>query len=114
MQELHGDFDGALRVTDALALRGTVHGPITVAAGGRFVLHGICTGALVVEAGGDAEIWGLVKGSVRNLGGALSLHVLVEGDVETTAGVTWISPTSVVRGMVRSPGDHASGARGAV
>ena len=109
MQELRGDFDGSLHVTEGLAIAGSVSRTVTVGGGGRFVLRGVCGADVVVEHDGDAELWGIVKGSVRNAGGAVTIFGLVKGDVETTAGSTWISPDSVVRGAIRSPGDETQG-----
>jgi hypothetical protein len=101
MQVLHGEFNGALCVTESLALHGTLRRTATVTRGAHFTLGGVSRGDVIIEKDGDAALWGVIKGSVRNRGGRVSIFGVVDGDVETTDGVTWIAPTSLVRGKTQ-------------
>ena len=104
MQILRGTFDGDLCVTESLVIDGEIQRSTTVADGGRLALHGICGGDVTVERGGVAELWGVIRGSVRNRGGRVTIAGMVEGDVDAPAGETCIIPTSIIRGTVRLAG----------
>jgi len=91
MQVVRGTLDAPLCVTDALAVHGTVAGPVRVTATAQLVLRGVCRGDLVVEPGARAEIWGIVDGNVINRGGDLRLFGIVTGYVDRAAGHTAVA-----------------------
>jgi hypothetical protein len=66
MQVLHGDFNGALCVTESLALHGTLRRTATVTGDAHFTLRGVCRGDVIIEKDGHAALWGVIKGSVQN------------------------------------------------
>jgi cytoskeletal protein CcmA (bactofilin family) len=92
MQVVRGTLDAPLCVTDALAVHGTVTGPVRVMSTAELVLRGVCKGDIVVAPGARAEIWGIVEGNVINQGGDVYLSGLVEGYVDRAAGHTDVAP----------------------
>ena len=92
MQMVRGELNAPLCVTSALAVHGTVAGPITVMSDGELVFRGICNGDITVASGGKAEVWGIVKGNVINQGGTLHIAGAVDGYVDRAAGRTTHAP----------------------
>jgi cytoskeletal protein CcmA (bactofilin family) len=90
MREERGTIYGDLTVEDDLVLRSMVTGNVIVADGAHLELRGLIGGALRVDAGGVAavhgtvsgpivnagsvEVWGMVHGSIEDVGGRLLLH----------------------------------------
>jgi hypothetical protein len=102
MQIIRGEFEGPLRVVDALTVHGRLRAGAIVAPGAKLIFRGVAEGDIVVEPQGNAELWGVIEGSIYNTNGRVCVFGLVTGDVDTVGNaVTAVSHDSVVRGVQR-------------
>jgi hypothetical protein len=74
---------------------------VTVAAGGRLVLHGSISGNLVVAAGGEAFLYGKVSGTLTNYGTANVAGTILNGINQVPEANTNISEGAKVTGGLR-------------
>jgi hypothetical protein len=98
-------------VADALESHGLVAGHVIVKEGGLCRLFGTLSGDLRVEAGGEAEVHGVVVGTVF-ADGAVTITGNVTGGIHCSAtGTVVVSESAVVRRHRRKMNAAASCAR---
>lgn len=88
---------GDVRITEEIAMHGTVTGNITVAQGGHLHLYGTCKGNVIAEMGGEFFLYGKVEGDVQNRGGYIEISGEVQGNLSKSAGHTVLHDKAKVK-----------------
>jgi hypothetical protein len=96
MKQLGGKIDGSYVVAEDVNFSGMITGGATVTSGVLFELGGMVCGDLTVERGGQAIIRGTVNGTVRNLGGEVTVH----GSVGAVRDLSSDCPTNIKAGAM--------------
>lgn len=88
---------GDVRITEEIAMHGTVTGSITVAQGGHLYFYGTCKGNVIAEMGGEFFLFGKVEGDVQNRGGYIEISGEVQGNLSKSAGHTVLHDKAKVK-----------------
>src|SRR5437763_9415313 len=103
MREERGTIAGDWVVSDAVELRGSVGGSITVAEGGKLYMRGAVYGDILVEYGGRLHIFGRVIGNLTVKRGAKVIHSgVLGGDAINEGGRLFIENTAIINGKVKT------------
>jgi cytoskeletal protein CcmA (bactofilin family) len=95
LREEAGKVDGDLTLGEDLVLKGMVTGDVYVPRGQRLELFGMVCGDLKLDPGASAVVHGMVLGSVTN-GGDLEIWGVVNGTVDDVGGRSTRHPGSVI------------------
>jgi hypothetical protein len=100
---IEGQITKPHRVSEDTLLRGMITEKVTVAEGVRLEIRGMITADLEVGPSATVLIYGMVNGTVRNLGGHVVIEGWVDEVVEGLGGKTEVKGEGMVRGRWGGP-----------
>ena len=89
-------YDGDVEFTGESKFYGIIKGSVKVLDGAVIRFNGMVEKNLTVEQGGYAVINGMVKGNVINDGGKLEIYGYIKGVVKELSGKTYIDLKSCI------------------